>query len=158
MKSGIISDSVKLFIAHFCHQAQADPVGWVIREGGLLSVSIQIINSSTYTLFIEKLNIATAKLNITITTASLLFDITPFCFVLNFTYASSILCVAQHPYNLCAIRGLCHFLGCFGNLLLFISLRLLEININSFNILHFFIRRRLKRNTDFKKKAFKSLH
>lgn len=35
MKSGIISDSVKLFIAHFCHQAQADPLGWVTTEGGL---------------------------------------------------------------------------------------------------------------------------
>lgn len=97
MKSGIISDSVKLFIAHFCHQAQADPVGWVIRKGGLRSASTQIINSSTYPLFIGKLNIATAKVNITITTASLFFDITLFsevCFVLNFTYANSILCVA----------------------------------------------------------------
>lgn len=34
MKSGIISDSVKLFIAHFCHQAQADPLGWVIPGSG----------------------------------------------------------------------------------------------------------------------------
>lgn len=49
MKSGIISDSVKLFIAHFCHQAQADPVGWVITEGGPSPASTQKINSSTYT-------------------------------------------------------------------------------------------------------------
>lgn len=49
MKSGIISDSVKLFIAHFCHQAQADPVGWVITEGGPSPTSTQKINSSTYT-------------------------------------------------------------------------------------------------------------
>lgn len=53
MKSGIISDSVKLFIAHFCHRAQADPVGWVIREGGLSSASTQIINSSTYIVLLE---------------------------------------------------------------------------------------------------------
>lgn len=46
MKSGIISDSVKLFIAHFCHRAQADPVGWVTTESGLSPVSTQTIDSS----------------------------------------------------------------------------------------------------------------
>lgn len=50
MKSGIISDSVKLFIAHFCHQARADPVGWVVGEGELSSVSTQATQFSTYTL------------------------------------------------------------------------------------------------------------
>lgn len=42
MKSGIISDGVKLFIAHFCHQAQADPLGWVTTEGGLCTQLIPL--------------------------------------------------------------------------------------------------------------------
>lgn len=61
MKSGIISDSVKLFIAHFCHQAQADPDGWAIREGGLSSVSTQTTNSPTYTLSYRKVEHRNSK-------------------------------------------------------------------------------------------------
>ena len=62
---------------------------------------------------VGKLNIATANVNIAITTASLLFDMTRFsevCCLLNFTYANSILRVAQHPYSLCGITGLYRFL------------------------------------------------
>lgn len=61
MKSGIISDTVKLFIAHFCNQARADPVGWVIREGGLSSASTQTINSSTYTLSYRNIEDSNSK-------------------------------------------------------------------------------------------------
>lgn len=115
MKSGIISDSVKLFIAHFCHQVQADPVGWVITEGGPSPASTQKINSSTYTQSYRK---APAKANIAINTAVLLFDITLFsevCYAPNFTHANSILCAAQHPCSLCGITGSCHFPECFGS-------------------------------------------
>jgi len=61
MKSGIISDSVKLFIAHFCHQAQADPVGWVVREDGVSCASTQTINSSTYMLSSRKVEYSNSK-------------------------------------------------------------------------------------------------
>lgn len=62
MKSGIISDSVKLFMAHFCHQAGADPVGWVVREGGLSSVSTRQPSSLPIRCLIRKVKIVRVKI------------------------------------------------------------------------------------------------
>lgn len=62
MKSGIISDSVKLFMAHFCHQAGADPVGWVVREGGLSSVGTRQPSSLPIRCLIRKVKIIRVKI------------------------------------------------------------------------------------------------
>lgn len=121
--------------------------GSLEKVGSPLRAPRQLIPPPVHCL-IGKLNIGTAKVNTAINTASLLLDITRFsevCFVLNFTYANSVLRVAQHLYSLCGVTGLCRFPGCFGSLFLFISLGLLEINLNWFNILHSFTRRRVER-------------
>lgn len=78
MKSGIISASVKLFIAHFCYQAWADPVGWVLTEGGLSSANAWTVQLFYVPFLTGKLNIATAEVNTDVNTASLLFDVTWF--------------------------------------------------------------------------------
>lgn len=118
MKSGIISGGVKLFIAHFCHQAGDDPVGWVIREGGLCLC--QHPDHPFCSCLRGRLRRAREKVNIAINAAGLSFDAALFSEVclLNFTYAKSFFCVALHPWMPLWDHSLVLLSGGFGSLFL----------------------------------------